>query len=734
MRARGGRAGAPRRGAAARPIFAAISVLVALLWAGAARAEGVVRTVLVIDASSSMRSTDPKELRKAAAELYVDLARDGDQIAVTGFDGAVRESTGAFTTIRGPAERGTLKQAVRAVGNDGSWTDFTAGLLEAKRLLDAAPDEAGDQEFVLFLTDGRCDPDPKGALAEAARAAKKRVEEVCQERVLGEIVPALGRARVYAIGLSKGAPKAFLEGMGARTGGVGLATDRAEELPRLFADVYARLLGSRLVEGEAAPSIDVVVGEGVLTLDAILVGPPSLSLRVLDASGKDVPTDNRSPAEAYFADSPSYRLIKVMKPQPGTYKLLAGGTGKGRYAVLQNLDLRLDFVDLPEVTEVGKPRAVRVRLATPGGKMPAGDFLDRHEVVLRWAEAPGKCAEALRDQAAKGSGLSSKLKRGASGAWEHTFLPMKRGELCAEAVLSPGAGGVLSRVLSPRTVKVVPPLKLLAAAGGFGSVKQGEKGPAAISFEGSEIGEAIEVELVFSGAEEISGLSIAPRTIALEPGGARAFELGVEVDRDAKGGARAIQAAARPVKPKGYEERAAALGLSITIVPLTFWERYGFWVKVGSGALAGLLLLIGIFGPARFRKGTMLYYKDVRDPDLPREGSYPLAAKAKAGFYRGARAMVGPTGPVRAGGVVELLAGPGGGVLARPLGGRKVREVPREAEGDGGGFSMGSMGSSSAGDEEGRPVVLNKEGTFRAMPGARYAVEGAGLVFWVTAR
>jgi hypothetical protein len=74
------------------------------------------------------------------------------------------------------------------------------------------------------------------------------------------------------------------------------------------------------------------------------------------------------------------------------------------------------------------------------------------------------------------------------------------------------------------------------------------------------------------------------------------------------------------------------------------------------------------------------------------------------------------------GGVVELLAGPGGGVLARPLGGRKAREVPRDEEG---------VGSGSG--SEGREVPL-KNGAFRVAPGARYAIDGAGLTFWVSVR
>lgn len=709
--------------------FAAACALgLALLWAGTAAAAGVLRTVLVIDASSSMRSTDPKELRKVAAELYVDLAREGDELAVTGFDGAARESMGAFTPIRGISDREALKQAIRAVGNNGSWTDFTAGLLEGKRLLDAAPDEPGDQEFIVFLTDGRCDPDPKGALAEAAKAAKaagstKRVEEICQDKVLGEILPSLGRARVFAVGLSRSAPKAFLETMGQRTGGVGLATDKAEELPRVFADVFARLLGSRLIEGESAPSLDIAVGEGMLTLDVLVVGPPALSMKLLDPSGGEAPTSNQTPAEFYFADNPAYRLLKVTRPASGTWKLGVGGPGKGgRYAVLQNLDLRLELVELPDVMEIGKPRIQKIRLATPGGKMPPAEFLSRHELTLLAAEAPSKCDEALRAQVAKGA-ARIKVARSKEGGWEHTLLPLQRGEICFEAILSPLQGGVLSRVTQSKPVRIVPPLKLSAKATPFGSVKQGESTKAELSFDGSELGEAIEADLatvVAPGAENpLKDLELRPKTVALEPGGKNTFELVLVADRDAKGGARSIEVRVTPSKPKGYEDRAASAVLSVTVVPLTFWERYGTWVKIISGSVLGLFLLIGLIAPARFRRGTMLYYKDARDPDLPREGSYPLAAKAKAGFYRGAKAMLGPTGPVRAGGVVELLAGPGGGVLARPLGGRKAREVPRDEE-----------GTPVA---EGREVPL-KNGTFRVLPGARYAIDGAGLTFWVTAR
>ena len=132
-------------------------------------------------------------------------------------------------------------------------------------------------------------------------------------------------------------------------------------------------------------------------------------------------------------------------------------------------------------------------------------------------------------------------------------------------------------------------------------------------------------------------------------------------------------------------------------------------------------MLLGIVVPARFKRSLVLHYKDVRDPDLPRESSYPLGVKAKAGFYRKARLLLAATGPVRAGGVIELSPAPGGGVIAKPLGGRKIQELPRED----------TSGLGMTGEPRDVPLV---KGQFRCSPGARYEVAGAGLVFRIEAK
>lgn len=688
----------------------------ALAFSNVAFADGALRTVIVIDASSSMRATDPKELRKVAAELFVDLTRDGDQLAVVGFDGASRDAMPALVTIHGPADREAVKRAIRAVGNDGNWTDFTAGFSGARQVLQATKPGPGDQDLVVFLTDGRCDPDPKGPIVEAAKSlggGKSKVEEVCQDRVFSEQVSALGKTRIYAVGLSKSAPRVFLEELGRRTGGIGVATDRADELPHLFADIYARLFGGRLIEGPSAATTNLAVDEGASSIHVVLVGPPKLGLHLFDPSSAELDRNNTHPEAIYFSNSPAYRLFHVNHPTNGAYRLEVEAQGKGgTYAFLQNFELALDFPSLPELVEVGKSFPLTLRLATPGGKLAPAAFSARHSFSMVKVEGATSC-----DQAALAAAKPVEIKARPDGSYETTITPTVKGALCFVGKMSPGESGVLTRDVQSRLVRVVPPIHLKASVQTpFGSVKQEQRSEAVISLEGSEVGELMHAGLEISGLGD--AMSFSHREFEIAPDGPRTFKVALAIGRDSPPGAREIAVRIVPNKPAGFEDRAVSVNIPVTVVPLSFWERHGRKIEIALGCLVSLILLFGIIIPARFRRTAILHYEDRRDPDMPREAKYPLGAKARAGLYRSAKIMLGPMGPVRKGGVVELHAGPGGAVFGVPVGGRNVKELPRE-----GGFDAA----------EPRAVSLVK-GRFRVSPGVKYEIEGTGLVFFWTIR
>ena len=83
---------------------------------------------------------------------------------------------------------------------------------------------------------------------------------------------------------------------------------------------------------------------------------------------------------------------------------------------------------------------MRVRLATPGGKTPPLDFLDKHDVTITSASAPSKCTDALA------AGKATPVKRGADGVYEVSASSERVGEICFEAHMTPGPNGVLTRL------------------------------------------------------------------------------------------------------------------------------------------------------------------------------------------------------------------------------------------------------------------------------------------------
>jgi hypothetical protein len=687
-----------------RKLIVPLFVATLLAMPSTAFADGSFRTVLVIDASWSMRKTDPKKLRMVAAELFVDLARDGDQIAVTGFDGAARQSTGGFITIDGPDSRVKVKEAIRAIGDDGKATDFTAGLYEAKRLLDAATKGPDDQELILFLTDGRCEPDPKGPFADRGKNKTERTA-ACLEAVQNEIVPALGGARVYPIGLSKQAPADFLEEFGRRTGGKGAVTIDPKGLPSLFAGVYARLLGSRLQEGAVESEATFTVYDGAVSLDVVIVGRATKTGKLVDPNGREIPLHNRNPKEFYFVGAKEYRFYKIAKPKTGDWKLQLDGTKGRTFATLQHFNLQLALMGSPSVVEQGQSGDFKARLASPEGVVPPSEFLDRHIMYL--VAMHGDDEERLE------------MKRGDQGVYTASMTMADMGSVALKLILEPGPDGVLSRETGELgSVTVIPPVEIRAAAIALEDVKQGKKVTGTVSFDGSKLGVAVEVSVSL----DVEGVTVTPAKLSLTADGAptvsRSFELTFDVSKSAKAGDQSWTLTFTPVSPDGFDDKKTTADAKVKVVALTFWEKHGTKVLIGAGAVVFLILLMGFISPASFKKRAIVYYVDNRDSDMERQSSYPLGSKAKRGFYRPARIRLSPSGPVKKGGVVLLEAQKGGRVLAMPSSSSaKVFRAPNEDEDD------------FVSDED-RPRISLKDGGFRMSPGSRYEIDGSGLVFW----
>lgn len=638
------------------------------------------KTLVMIDASSSMRRTDPQKLRKVAAELYVDLARDGDQVAVWQFHRSSQEVSG-FVRIGGPRDRDRLKDAVRAVGDDGQWTDFGAAFEAATRTL-GGPPVAGEKRFLLFLTDGRCEPDPEdplhlpaGEKADRSRKAADLREERCKQRVLTELLPGLAGVEPVVVGLSKGAPRAFLDEVARRGGGRAVVTERAEDLPGLFARVHAFNTGSRVVQ---LLGPELLVDALVESLDLIAVAPPGAELEVLRPGGERLPED----PGLHQVRAERYRFFRVPKPAAGSWQVRPGQRlAPGALVAIQNYDLNLKLT-APARVESGRPIELVVFLAAGEGQgLPDPAFLARHRFLV---------------EARSGTGVRSvELAAAPDGSRVGRVATSEPGTVELRARVEPGPGGSLTRTASPVRVVVVPPLRLAFAAPiDLGEIKPGASARGTLDLSASEVLGEVVLQLASPGLP----FAVSPAALKLTEK-SRRFELDFALPKSASAGPVSGALALAPDSDPYRGRRGAEVPVTAVVVPLTFWEAHGTKTLVGSGALLLLVAFLGFRLPGRFPARLRLFYRDEPERD---EGDYGLAARAAPGFFRSARLKVGGGGLIRRSSppICEVVAS-GGSLEIRPARGR---------------------------------VLLDGETThattFRPALGTRYRTED-GLVLWV---
>lgn len=600
------------------------NLLALVLAVGTLAAEAqTLRTTLIIDSSSSMRRTDPARLRKVAAELFIDLAREGDTIAVLQFDARAEDLSGGFVRIAGHATRDRLKDAIRRAGEDGKWTDFGAAFEAAADALDSGrPPE--EQPVVVFLTDGRCDPDPVEPryLREGETGGAAQLEERCQQHVLAKALTRLAGVRVFPVGLSRSAPREFLEELARRSRGQAMVTERAEALPRLFAEIHAHLLGSRAADPSSS-GMRLEVEPFAKSLDLVAVAPPSMIVRLFGPDGAEVATDNLRD-EIYFVRTDRYRFYKLTAPAPGSYRV---ETGKRlppwSIAAIQGFDLSLS-IGGPARATMGQPVELALKLIAGKSGSPAAGFIDRHRFVV---EAEGPRRHALD------------LSRQPDGTRVARFVPEARGSYLVTARVEPGSSGVLTRQAAPFRLEVAAPLVLRPAPISLGALKPGAQAAATLDLSGSELGEAVELELKAKQPERVALRK--PASIKLEPS-RRTFELTVALAEETPAGELRTSLVLTPTSEHYRGRPGAEVELVATVLPLTFWERHGGKTSAGLALALLAFILLGFTVPAAFPPRLRVAFDDAGEKD-----SHVLASRAPRGFWRSACYRIGRGGHLR---------------------------------------------------------------------------------------
>ncbi|MBI3592081.1 MAG: VWA domain-containing protein [Nitrospirae bacterium] len=156
--------------------------------------------VLLMDSSGSMKKTDPRNYRKAAARLFISLFGSDDRIGVISFGDSSKTLIGL--TQNSGKNRQILINAIGKISSREFATNITAGV---ERGFDELKPSQRRNRMLLLMSDGKL-----------ALGSKEKDEAAFKE--LSGLLPELAKSniKIYSIAFTESSDIKLLEGMVTR--------------------------------------------------------------------------------------------------------------------------------------------------------------------------------------------------------------------------------------------------------------------------------------------------------------------------------------------------------------------------------------------------------------------------------------------------------------------------------------------------------------------------------------
>lgn len=291
----------------------------------AAKPSGI-DAVLVLDASGSMKQTDPLNLRLPAAKLFIGLLGKADHAGVISFSDRAYPLA-ALLPAHDDATLQKLSQAVDKVGSTGQFTNLHDALLKARAMLGEQRDDR--PRYVILMSDGRMDTG--NAVGDARLTAQLK----------DTLIPEYTKAHItlYTIAFTPASDVALLKSLAAATSG----QFRLAQLDKDLHDVFTSLFESAKtpdmlpIEGgefhadEAIQEVTVVA-----TKDN-----PKVQIFLQTPDGRRLAADAQDKAMRWYT-SPAFDMITLDHPAAGVWKVLFS-TGKNKAYIVTDLGINTDL-------------------------------------------------------------------------------------------------------------------------------------------------------------------------------------------------------------------------------------------------------------------------------------------------------------------------------------------------------------------------------------------------------
>ncbi|RAR42604.1 VWA domain-containing protein [Paenibacillus sp. MDMC362] len=350
------------------------AVLLTLTWsrgtmpqAMAASQGSKIDAVLVMDASNSMKNSDPERISSEAMKMFIDmLATTGDKVGVVSYTDRIQREK-ALLEIQSEADKTALKEFIDQLDR-GPYTDMSVGLDEAVKVLKQGMDPA-HAPMIVVLADGNNDLDPN--TGKTSQEASDQLAQAVKE-ANGSGIP------IYTIGLNADGKlnKETLAELANQTGGKSFTTSSADDLPQILSEIFAshqqlKIVPVQSITGNGSyQEVTVhVPNANVLEANISIMSSSPVDVKLVDPAGAEQTIPSSS---VLRSTSNSYSLLKLLKPQQGDWKLQVKGVSKDKIDInlVFNYDLELTM-DPPPPSKVraGDTIDIKAYLVSNGQKL-----------------------------------------------------------------------------------------------------------------------------------------------------------------------------------------------------------------------------------------------------------------------------------------------------------------------------------------------------------------------------
>ncbi len=328
--------------------------------------------VIAMDSSGSMKKTDPKELRKPAAKLFINLLGNQDQLSVMSFSSQAWPIT-FLTPLDGDKNINKSLRATNKVSSKGIYTNIYAAIKRGINLLKES-ETAGRDPIIVLMSDGQMD------VGDTVKSIELR------QKIFDELVPLLKQhhIKIYSIAFTQNSDQSLLQEIADATDGRYALAESDDVLHKVFAKIFEQSKEPNMLPlTENEFTVDSSIRE--ITIIANKENEKS-QIFLQDPDGQRLNSTFKSKTVKWFVSN-SFDMITLTNPKEGQWKILQSDNENKAY-IVADIKLRTEFAY--DTTSEEPPLIIKTWLLKDDKILDADEVISKMNLQLEIEHPSGK--------------------------------------------------------------------------------------------------------------------------------------------------------------------------------------------------------------------------------------------------------------------------------------------------------------------------------------------------------